>query len=195
MSLVKPADPQARVYQDHAAVVLKMLRRRFPNLAEDQRLELYHDAWERMLRRQRDGALIRSPREYLLDAAYHLGLDSLKRRWTTPVAPDSRLLATLGGGATKSSTIARSSSPLPVRGHEGGGKGRATSEVVAAVELGHHRGEPVDGSVDVDGLDVEPAGDLRPGGVEAQEHRDLQREHHLGAGAGHERALEGAEEP
>lgn len=95
MTLLETADPQARVYQDHVAVVLKMLRRRFPNLAEDQRLELYHDAWERMLRRQRDGHLIRSPREYLLDAAYHLGLDSLKRRWTTPVAPDSRLLADL----------------------------------------------------------------------------------------------------
>ncbi len=83
---------EARAYEDHRDAVLAMLDKRFPRLDDSNQLDLYHDAFERMLVKQRAGETIASPRAYLIENAYGDALHNVSRNRASPVEPDDPAL-------------------------------------------------------------------------------------------------------
>jgi RNA polymerase sigma factor (sigma-70 family) len=87
-------------YERYRSAVLGMLAKRFPRLAEDERLSIYHDAWTRVLTKRGRGERIDSLRAYLLATAGGEALHVLSRgRIPTPVGPDDPRLAGLADTA------------------------------------------------------------------------------------------------
>ncbi|MGI8511933.1 MAG: sigma-70 family RNA polymerase sigma factor [Solirubrobacteraceae bacterium] len=96
MTLLHTEDPVARTYDEHREAVLAMLSERFPRFPEHDRLDLYQDAWERLLRKQAGGEQIPSPGGYLIETVFHEALHRLSRNRTpAPVDPDSPELVEL----------------------------------------------------------------------------------------------------
>jgi len=83
---------ETRAYEEHRDAVLSMLARRFPRLDDSNQLDLYHDAFERMLVKQRAGETIASPRAYLIENAYGDALHNVSRNRASPVEPDDPAL-------------------------------------------------------------------------------------------------------
>jgi len=84
-----------QAYERHRPTALRVLRRRCPWLAADERLGVYHDAFATLLEKDRDGALDveamhdAQVRGYLLTAAVHRGLGEgarAERRRAVPTA-------------------------------------------------------------------------------------------------------------
>lgn len=75
-------------YAQNRDAVLGMLAKRFPRFGSDQRLELYHEAWIRALRKRDRGEQVESLRAYLLQTAAFeaMHLVSYDRR-PTPLDP------------------------------------------------------------------------------------------------------------
>jgi len=86
----------ASEYERHRRAVIGMLAKRFPRLADDEKLALYHDAWARVLTKRERGEEIESLRAYLIATSAAEALHSLSRgKPPAPVGPDDPLLTTL----------------------------------------------------------------------------------------------------
>lgn len=79
-------------YEEHLKPVMRMLAKRFPRFAEDDRLSIYHDAWARVLAKRQRGEVIESLRAYLLATCAAEALHIVSRTSPPiPVAPDEPL--------------------------------------------------------------------------------------------------------
>lgn len=87
-------------YAQNRDAVLGMLAKRFPRFGPDQRLELYHEAWVRALRKRERGERVESLRAYLVQTAAFeaMHLVSYDRR-PTPLDPSHPSIDSLVDGA------------------------------------------------------------------------------------------------
>jgi RNA polymerase sigma factor (sigma-70 family) len=87
-------------YAQNRDAVLGMLAKRFPRFGSDQRLELYHEAWVRALKKRERGEQVESLRAYLVQTAAFeaMHLVSYGRR-PTPLDPSHPSIDSLVDGA------------------------------------------------------------------------------------------------
>lgn len=87
-------------YAQNRDAVLGMLAKRFPRFGSDQRLELYHEAWVRTLKKRERGEQVESLRAYLVQTAAFeaMHLVSYDRR-PTPLDPSHPSIRSLVDGA------------------------------------------------------------------------------------------------
>lgn len=87
-------------YERYRGPVLGMLAKRFPRLAQDDRLAIYQDTWVRVLAKRQRGERIESLRAYLLATAGAEALHLVSRaRIPSPIGPDDPRLAGLSDDA------------------------------------------------------------------------------------------------
>jgi len=82
--------PRDADYEEHREAVTRMLAKRFPRFAEDERLELYHEAWAWALKKRERGEPIESMRAYLMQSAYYEAMRIVTdRRLPEPIDPEA----------------------------------------------------------------------------------------------------------
>jgi len=93
--LIAVADPQALEYEEHREAVLKMLAKRFlRRFDQDERLELYHEAWASVYEKRAAGEPVEKLRVYLVSSAFWQAIKRVEKREreASPVGPDHPLL-------------------------------------------------------------------------------------------------------
>jgi DNA-directed RNA polymerase specialized sigma24 family protein len=96
---VRSRETAARDYERHQRAVMGMLAKRFPRFDENERLEIYHEAWARVFAKRARGEEIHSLRAYLLQTAAAEAMNAVTRgRPPVPIGPDDPAVTTLADG-------------------------------------------------------------------------------------------------
>lgn len=89
MQAVGSRDTATKDYELNRRPVMGMLAKRFPRFDENERLEIYHEAWARVFTKRERGEEIRSLRAYLLQTAAAEAMNAVTRgRPPVPIGPD-----------------------------------------------------------------------------------------------------------